>query len=86
MNKVKVIVAFIASLIISILGVQQVYAAELGQLGLTDYGIAVGKKADLVILDTISKANAIIDLPTRLVVIKNGRVTVENTKETIIHA
>lgn len=55
-------------------------------LGLTDYGIEVGKKADLVILDTISKANAIIDLPTRLVVIKNGRVTVENTKETIIHA
>ncbi|WP_034549815.1 amidohydrolase family protein [Carnobacterium funditum] len=54
-------------------------------IGLTDYGIAVGNKADVVLLDTKVKENAIIDIPTRLFVIKNGKVTVENTKETIIH-
>lgn len=54
-------------------------------MGLTDYGIAVGNKADVVLLDTKVKENAIIDIPTRLFVIKSGKVTVENTKETIIH-
>ncbi|MGB6179530.1 amidohydrolase family protein [Carnobacterium sp.] len=54
-------------------------------IGLVDYGIAVGNKADVVLLDTKVKENAIIDIPTRLFVIKNGKVTVENTKETIIH-
>ena len=54
-------------------------------IGLTGYGIAVGNKADIVLLDTKIKENAIIDIPTRLFVIKNGKVTVENTKETIIH-
>ena len=54
-------------------------------IGLTGYGIAVGNKADVVLLDTKIKENAIIDIPTRLFVIKNGKVTVENTKETIIH-
>lgn len=53
-------------------------------LGLTDYGIAEGKKADLVLLDTKVKANAIIDIPERVYVIKNGRVTVKvDTKVTI---
>lgn len=53
-------------------------------LGLTDYGIEVGKKADLVLLDTKVKANAIIDIPERVYVIKNGRVTVKvDTKVTI---
>ncbi|WP_314577159.1 amidohydrolase family protein [Enterococcus gilvus] len=46
-------------------------------LGLKDYGIGVGKKADLILLDTKVKANAIIDVPERLYVIKNGRVTVK---------
>ncbi|SEK52292.1 cytosine deaminase [Carnobacterium iners] len=54
-------------------------------IGLVDYGIAVGNKADVVLLDTKIKGNAIIDIPTRLFVIKNGKVTVESTKETIIH-
>ncbi|WP_414838542.1 amidohydrolase family protein [Carnobacterium sp. TMP28] len=54
-------------------------------IGLVDYGIAVGNKADVVLLDTKIKENAIIDIPTRLFVIKNGKLTVENTKETIIH-
>ncbi|MEO1769723.1 amidohydrolase family protein [Candidatus Enterococcus ferrettii] len=53
-------------------------------LGLTDYGIEEGKKADLVLLDTKVKANAIIDIPERVYVIKNGRVTVKvDTKVTI---
>ncbi|MCA9766226.1 MAG: amidohydrolase family protein [Carnobacterium sp.] len=54
-------------------------------IGLVDYGIAVGNKADVVLLDTKIKENAIIDIPTRLFVIKNGKLTIENTKETIIH-
>ena len=54
-------------------------------MGLTDYGITVGNQADVVLLDTKVKENAIIDIPTRLFVIKSGKVTVENTKETIIH-
>ncbi|CAH2714911.1 Cytosine deaminase [Neobacillus rhizosphaerae] len=49
-------------------------------LGLDDYGIEVGKKANLVLLDTESVTNAVIDLPIRLFVIKSGKVTVETTK------
>lgn len=54
-------------------------------LGLKDYGVKVGCKADLVILDTKVKEHAIIDIPERLYVIKNGRVTVENTRATKIY-
>ncbi|GCF93770.1 N-acyl-D-amino-acid deacylase [Enterococcus florum] len=46
-------------------------------LNLQDYGLAVGKKADMVLLDTKVKANAIIDIPERAYVIKNGRITVK---------
>jgi cytosine deaminase len=49
-------------------------------LKLTDYGLAVGKKADLVLLDTTAKSNALIDLPERVYVIKNGRITVKIEK------
>jgi cytosine deaminase len=41
-----------------------------------EYGIAPGKAADLVILDTYAVADALLDLPPRLWVIKRGRVTV----------
>lgn len=54
-------------------------------LGLKDYGIEVGKKADMVLLDTTSYTNAIIDLPTKLYVFKNGKLTVENTRSTTLH-
>ena len=54
-------------------------------LGLKDYGVNVGSKADLVILDTKVKEHAIIDIPERLYVIKNGRVTVENTRTTNVY-
>lgn len=53
-------------------------------LGLKDYGVCKGCKADLVLLDTKSYINAVIDLPTKLYVIKNGRVTVKNSKTTEI--
>ncbi len=44
-----------------------------------DYGIAVGKNADLVILDTYAVADALLDIPPRLWVIKRGKVTVVAT-------
>ena len=43
-------------------------------LGLPNYGLAVGKDADLVLLDTQRVADAIIDLPERSFVLKRGRV------------
>lgn len=54
-------------------------------LKLKDYGIAVGNKADVVLLDTQDILNSIIDIPERLTVIKNGKVTVENSKTTRIY-
>jgi cytosine deaminase len=46
-------------------------------MGISDrYGIAVGKQADLVILETLMVADAILDLPPRAWVIKKGKVTV----------
>jgi cytosine deaminase len=40
------------------------------------YGIEIGKQADLVILDTRRVAGALLESPTRLYVIKRGRVAV----------
>lgn len=54
-------------------------------MGLDDYGIKEGNKADLVVLDTKVKNNAIIDIPERLYVIKDGRVSVENTRTTKVY-
>jgi len=50
-------------------------------IGLTDYGLEVGKKADMVLLDSTSVATCVIDVPERLFVIKNGKVIVETAKE-----
>lgn len=49
-------------------------------LGLDGYGIEVGKNADLVLLDTKVINDAIIDIPDRLYVIKNGKITVETER------
>ncbi|WZU01038.1 amidohydrolase family protein [Erysipelothrix sp. D19-032] len=49
-------------------------------LGLEGYGIAVGNNADMVLLDTTSYGDAIIDLPIKSVVVKSGRITVETEK------
>lgn len=54
-------------------------------LNIKDYGIAVGNRADLILLDTQKKADVLIDIPERLMVIKNGRITVEVKKEVTIH-
>jgi len=50
-----------------------------------DYGIGVGKRADLVILDTMQVADVLLDLPPRSWVIKNGRVTVETRHSCTVH-
>lgn len=54
-------------------------------LNIKDYGIAVGNRADLILLDTQRKADVLIDIPERLMVIKNRRITVEVKKEVTIH-
>ena len=46
-------------------------------VGLSDsYGLAVGKQADLMILDTQVVADALLDMPPRSWVLKRGRITV----------
>ncbi|WP_028219921.1 amidohydrolase family protein [Paraburkholderia oxyphila] len=50
-----------------------------------DYGIAVGKQADLVILDTYKVADVLLDIPPRAWVVKRGRVTVVTRHECHIH-
>jgi cytosine deaminase len=54
-------------------------------IGLGDYGLAVGRRADLVVLDSPLVADVLADIPPRLWVVKRGRVTVESRHETIIH-
>jgi cytosine deaminase len=48
------------------------------------YGIAVGKQADLMILDTHAVADCLLDLPPRSWVLKRGRITVVTTYESKI--
>jgi cytosine/adenosine deaminase-related metal-dependent hydrolase len=43
-----------------------------------DYGIEVGKKADIVILDALSPQWAIIEQPAKLYVIKDGKIVARN--------
>src|SRR5574337_248905 len=50
-----------------------------------DYGIEVGKRADLVILDTYAVADALLDIPPRSWVIKNGKITVVTQHHCEIH-
>lgn len=50
-----------------------------------DYGLAVGRQADLVILDTYDVADALLDIPVRSWVIKRGRITVETRCSCNIH-
>lgn len=45
-------------------------------LGLADYGIGVGKRADLVVLDTTSCLEAVTTIPPRLATFKTGRLLV----------
>ncbi|AKE61778.1 amidohydrolase family protein [Citrobacter farmeri] len=48
-------------------------------LGLKSYGLEVGKDADLVLLDTQTVADVILDRPTRLMVLKRGNVVATAT-------
>jgi cytosine deaminase len=48
------------------------------------YGIAVGKQADLMILDTHTVADCLLDLPPRSWVLKRGRIAVVTTYESRI--
>jgi len=50
-----------------------------------DYGIAVGRQADLLIVDTCRVSDVLLDLPTRLWVIKRGTVTVETQHNCRVH-
>ena len=52
-------------------------------LGIEDaYGIEVGKRADLVVLDTQRLSDVVRDQPVRTAVIKAGRVVVESHLDT----
>jgi cytosine deaminase len=51
-------------------------------LGLKEYGLSVGNKADMVLLDTKKVNEAIIDMAEKLYVIKDGRVVVETQRQT----
>jgi cytosine deaminase len=44
-------------------------------LGRRDHGVAVGCRADLVVLDASSLAEAVGAIPARVLVVKGGRVT-----------
>lgn len=54
-------------------------------IGLEDYGLKVGSKADLIILDVATERDAIRLAPARLFVIKNGRIVARTQTETIFH-
>lgn len=54
-------------------------------LRLPDYGLVEGARADFVLLDCTDPAEAVAAIPERLVVVKNGAVSVENRVETIFH-
>ena len=49
-----------------------------------EYGLAVGRQADLMILDTLVVADALLDLPARSWVLKRGRITVITKHESRI--
>ena len=49
------------------------------------YGVAVGKQADLVILDTYQVADALLDIPARSWVVKRGKITVVTEHKCKIH-
>lgn len=54
-------------------------------IGLDDYGLAEGRYADLVVLDSPLVGDVLSDIPPRTWVIKRGRVTVESRIESTIH-
>jgi cytosine/creatinine deaminase len=61
------------------------YAAAAAMGIAADYGIAVGKQADLLIVDTFRVSDVLLDLPPRLWVIKRGTVRVETQHSCRVH-
>ena len=53
-------------------------------LRLPEHGLREGARADLVVLDCTEPAEAVAAIPERLMVIKNGRLTVTNHVETTL--
>jgi cytosine deaminase len=53
-------------------------------IGLKAYGVKAGNRADLVLLDATSPAEAIIGQAEKVCVIKGGRVAVRNDKKSDI--
>jgi cytosine deaminase len=53
-------------------------------MNLRDYGIAVGKPADLVVLDTQDSRFAVAELPDILMGFKNGQQTFERQRATLL--
>lgn len=55
-------------------------------MGIADgYGVGVGRRADLVVLDTQAVADVLLDLPPRRHVIRRGRIVAETRTETTVH-
>jgi len=50
-------------------------------LRIPDYGIFVGARADMVLLDTHRVADVILDLPDRNVVVKGGRIVARTARQ-----
>jgi cytosine deaminase len=50
-------------------------------LGLKNYGLAVGKDADVVLLNTQRVADVILDIPDRSVVVKRGRIVAQTERQ-----
>jgi cytosine deaminase len=54
-------------------------------IGLTEYGVAVGNRANLVLFDATSPWEALVSQAEKVLVIGEGRVLVENRRATIFH-
>jgi cytosine deaminase len=52
-------------------------------IGLTEYGVSVGDRANLVLLDAMSPWDALVSQAEKVRVISNGRVIVENRRATV---
>jgi cytosine deaminase len=55
-------------------------------LGLADYGLTEGCRADLVVLDAASPAQAITEQVEKLWVLKAGQVVARNTRSSEVFA
>ena len=54
-------------------------------IGLSEYGVTVGNRADLVLLDATSPWEALVSQAEKVLVIAGGRIVVENRRATVFH-